>query len=274
MSALHPPPLDVLRIGFPVSHAAGERIQRSLVGARIADAIPDVVVFLEHAAVVTLGAQADPAHIRLPRSELARRGIAVAHTRRGGDVTFHGPGQVVMYPVVRLTPEERDVHAYLRLLEDVAIATASAFGVSAFRRPGLTGAWTDRGKLAAIGVRFQRWVASHGMSFNVNIDLAGFDAIVPCGLAGEAVTSLARILGAGCPPTDAVREAMEEHFRGALARGTGRDRGPVADRDGLIRALETWLPPERAVEAVDGDGGPEDGGHGGEHPEVDPADRG
>ena len=272
MSAAHPPPLDVLRIGFPVSHGLGERLQRELVAARIAGSIPDVLVLLEHAPVVTLGLQADRAHIRLSRAELSRRGIAMAQTRRGGDVTFHGPGQLVAYPVFRLDPGSRDVHAYMRLLEDVAITTAAEFGVTAYRRPGLTGAWTDGGKIAAIGVRFQRWVASHGMSFNVSIDLAGFDAIVPCGLAGEAVTSLGRILGACCPSLEAVREVMVCRFLERAGRRPGCEPGAAATPGELARALRTWLPAERVVEVVEDDARGEHGGHGGDDSGVDAAD--
>ena len=139
-------------------------------------------------------------------------GIAVSRSSRGGDITYHAPGQVIMYPILKLKGKEADVHDYTRRLEEVAILTAADFGVPAFRRGGMTGAWTDSGKIAAIGVRIRRWVTSHGMSFNANIDLAGFDAIVPCGLSGEPVASLAGILGKSCPSTRRVRDRMAHHF--------------------------------------------------------------
>lgn len=193
-------------------------LQEDLVAKRQADEIPDTVVFLEHEPVVTLGVRAKDAHLLASPETLAGRGIALAKTPRGGDITYHGPGQLIIYPVLRLSGDEADARAFVRRLEEMAIRTAAAYGVTAERRPGKTGAWTGHGKLAAIGVRFQKWVSSHGMSFNVDLDLAGFDLIVPCGLAGERVTSLKAILGEACPAMAEVRRVMIRQFEAVMGR--------------------------------------------------------
>lgn len=205
----------------PIPYADGARLQDALVAARIAGRIPDTILLLEHRPVITLGARADAAHVLLSADALARRGIELAKSSRGGDVTWHGPGQAVMYPVIRLSGREADARGYLRCLEEIAIRTAADFKVAAFRRPGLTGAWTASGKLAAIGIRLKRWVAFHGLSFNVNPDLSGFAAIVPCGLAGEPVTSLDVLLGKACPDMETARERLLKHF-GDVCRRTVR----------------------------------------------------
>jgi len=181
------------------------------------DAIPDTVLFLEHLPVITCGVRTKPEQIILTPEELTKRGIDIAESSRGGAVTFHGPGQLVMYPIIKLhdpksQTHKTDVHGYLHNLEETAIRTAADFDVTAYRRQGMTGAWTDHGKLAAIGVRFKRWVTYHGLSFNVNPDLSGFSAIIPCGLAGEKVTSLELLPGKQCPPLAKVRECLARHF--------------------------------------------------------------
>ncbi len=201
-----------------VPYAEGVRLQEELVRARIEERIPDVVLFLEHAPVVTLGMRSRPGHVLLSSAELDARGIGLCRTSRGGDVTFHCPGQLVMYPILRLGEREADAHGYLRNLEEIAIRTACDFNVRAFRRDGLTGAWTQGGKLAAIGIRFKRWVTFHGMSFNVSPDLSGFSAIVPCGLRNEPVTSLRELLGGAAPSVSAVRERMAIHFADVCGR--------------------------------------------------------
>lgn len=201
----------------PLAYADACKLQNDLVTARIADKIPDTVLFLEHAPVITLGVKAQPRHVLLGQAELAARNISLVRTTRGGDVTYHGPGQLVMYPVLKLIDDERDTRDYLQNLEETAIRTAADFGVHAFRRYGMTGAWTSEGKLAAIGIRLKRWVSCHGMSFNVAPDLSHFDTIVPCGLASETVTSLKALLGSGCPAIAEVRNKMSRHF-GAICQ--------------------------------------------------------
>lgn len=194
------------------SYRISTRLQEALVTARITGSIPDVVLFLEHTPVITLGVRAREHHLLLSRAELAKKNIQVVQTSRGGDVTWHGPGQLVMYPIIKLGEKENDAHGYLHNLEEIAIRTACDFGVSAFRHRGMTGAWTRAGKLAAIGIRLKRWVTFHGMSFNVDPDLSGFAAIVPCGLAGKPVTSMKDLLGKRCPAIADVRERMACHF--------------------------------------------------------------
>ena len=156
----------------------------------------DTLLLFELEPVITLGRSARREHLRLSQDEIVARGIALREAGRGGDVTFHGPGQLVGYPVMALTGARRDAHLFLRDIEETLIRTCGDFDVDAFRRPGLTGVWAERGKLGAIGVRFSsRWVTSHGFALNVSADLRGFELIVPCGLHGERVCSLERLLG-------------------------------------------------------------------------------
>ena len=172
-------------------------LQRSLVDDRRAGRIPDTLLLVEHPHVLTLGVRGDGgrSHILATDAMLASRGIEVHETGRGGDITYHGPGQIVGYPIIDLNPDRRDVHRYVRDLETVLIRTAADYGISAGRVEGLTGVWVDDGKLAAIGVRIARWITSHGFALNVTTDLDHFGLIVPCGITGRGVTSLARVLG-------------------------------------------------------------------------------
>lgn len=202
----------------PVRYADGVLLQQRLAAARATSRIADVVLFLEHHPVVTLGARGRTDSMLVAPEELARRGIDFAIASRGGDATYHGPGQLIMYPILRLGSSEADAHGYLFNLEEVAIRTAADFGVTAFRRDGKNGAWAAQGKIAAIGFRLKRWITLHGMSFNVNPDLAGFGTIIPCGLQGEPVASLGSILGPGCPSLRDVRAAMLRHFQQVLRR--------------------------------------------------------
>ena len=202
----------------PVAFSDGVKIQERLLAARAAGTIPDVVLFLEHQPVVTLGARGRKQSLLISPDQLARRGIEFAQATRGGDVTYHGPGQLILYPILRLGDCEADAHGYLYNLEEIALRTAADFGVRAFRRKGMNGAWTDSGKIAAIGFRLKRWITQHGLSFNVKPDLSGFETIVPCGLAGEPVTSLEKILGAACPSVAQVRDALGANFETVCGR--------------------------------------------------------
>jgi lipoate-protein ligase B len=202
----------------PLPYARGVQIQERLHAARLADQIPDVVLFLEHTPVVTLGQRGRNDGVRVSAEHLRTLGVDLAHASRGGNVTFHGPGQCVLYPILRLGSHEADAHGYLHNLEESALRTAADFGVPAYRREGKNGAWTDDGKIAAIGFRLKRWVTLHGMSFNVNLDLAGFDLIVPCGLVGERVSSLQRLLGGKCPTVPQVRDRLAQHFATVCGR--------------------------------------------------------
>jgi lipoyl(octanoyl) transferase len=210
-------PLVVLRPGL-IPYAEGLRLQEELVARRRAGEIPDTLVLLRHPHVITLGSSADPSHVLLSEAEREERDVELYEAGRGGDVTYHGPGQLVGYPILDLKPDRKDLHAYLRDLEEVLVGVATDFGVEAYRREGLTGVWTERGKLAAIGVRVSsQWIASHGVALNVSADLGFFDAIVPCGLAGEAITSLE--LERGAPVgMDEVAETLANRFADVFQR--------------------------------------------------------
>jgi lipoate-protein ligase B len=192
-------------------------LQRRLVGARKAGAIGDVLLLCEHPHVVTLGRNGQREHLRVSGRVLDQMGVEFHATDRGGDITYHGPGQVVGYPIVNLAEIRRDVVWYVRQIEETLIRASADFGVAARREPGLTGVWVDaaggRGpeKLAAIGVHFSRWVSSHGFAYNVATDLRFFDLIVPCGIADKGVTSLERLLGRAVEPAE-FRPRVVERF--------------------------------------------------------------
>jgi lipoyl(octanoyl) transferase len=211
------PVLAVHRLGT-VGYGEALALQSELVRARRAGSIPDTLVLLEHPHVITLGSASDPAHVLAGDAERARRGIELFEAGRGGDVTYHGPGQLVGYPIVALEEARRDLHRYLRDLEDGLIDALTDLGVPAGRRPGLTGVWTVRGKIAAIGVRVSSgWITSHGFALNVSTDLAFFDTIVPCGIMDCVVTSVERELGS--PVTVAgVQDAVAAAVAGRLGR--------------------------------------------------------
>lgn len=205
----------------PLGYRAAWEFQRELVVRRQREEIPDVLLLTEHPPVFTLGKTADRSHLLEAPSRLAARGAEVIETDRGGDVTFHGPGQLVAYPIVHLARWKKDVHAYLRALEAVAIETAARFGAVASRRDGLTGVWCCAGgrprKLASIGVRVSRWVASHGLAVNVTTNLGWFSHIVPCGIRNAGTTSLA--VETGRPLSlDVVADRVAISFAGVLNR--------------------------------------------------------
>ena len=189
------PPLHVRSLGL-VSYGEALVLQEHLVGNRRARTVPDVLLLLEHPPVITLGSGADPAHVLIEAEERRLRGIELFDARRGGDVTYHGPGQLVGYAILDLKPDRRDVHRYLRDLEQVLIDALASMGVASFRVAGKTGVWTGEGKIASIGVRVSSgWITSHGFALNVGADLSEFSTIVPCGLEGATVTSLERERG-------------------------------------------------------------------------------
>jgi lipoyl(octanoyl) transferase len=209
--------LTVRRLGR-IDYAAALDLQRELVEHRKRGEIGDQLLLLEHPDVITLGVRSrnDRSHVLETEASLSARGVALFETGRGGDVTYHGPGQLVGYPILELVPGRRDVHRYVRDLEEVLIRAAAAFGVAAGRVEGLTGAWVGDEKLAAIGVRISRWVTSHGFALNVNTDLSRFGLIVPCGITGRGVTSLARLLGRRVP-MDEVETAVIQAFSAVFA---------------------------------------------------------
>src|SRR5436189_4934793 len=189
-------PLEIRSLGV-LGYAEALALQRQLVEERRAGAIPDVLLLVEHPAVLKLGVRGDGgrSHILATPKALASRDIEVFETGRGGDITYHGPGQIVGYPIINLKPDRCDVHRYVRDLEEVLIRVAGDYGLVADRVPGLTGVWIGGEKVAAIGVRIARWITSHGFALNVTTDLDYFNLIVPCGIADRGVTSLSKLAG-------------------------------------------------------------------------------
>ena len=218
-------PLIVRRPGR-IPYARGLALQERLVAERQAGRVPDQLLLLEHDPVFTLGRNARAENVLFPEQTLRERGFEVFETGRGGDVTFHGPGQVVGYPILELPPERRDVHRYVRDLEEVMIRTCADYGLLAMRVAGLTGAWIGDLKVGAIGVRIARWVTSHGFALNVGTDLSAFDLIVPCGIRGRGVTSLERQLGHAVPIVP-VMDRLTAHFAAVFGRTV--QAGPEAD---------------------------------------------
>ncbi len=210
--------LEVRRLGA-VPYSTALELQQTLVTRRQAGEIPDLLLLVEHFHVITIGASARHRldNVLVSRTQLAARGVDLHEAPRGGDVTYHGPGQVVGYPILDLRPDRCDVHRYVRDLEEVLIRTAERFGVKSGRVPGLTGVWVGLDKLAAIGVRFSRWVTSHGFALNVTTDLAYFDLIRPCGIRGRGVTSLDRLAASSVRVT-VVQDALTTEFGSVFGR--------------------------------------------------------
>ncbi len=199
-----------------VEYGAAWELQRRLVAARKAGAVPDVLLLCEHPHVITLGRNGKLANLRAPENVLRQMGVSFFETNRGGDITYHGPGQLVGYPILNLADIRRDVGWYVRSLEEAMMRATAEFGIASKRVEGRTGVWIDvenvkgaeevqevmkvqevkeEEKLGAIGVHLSRWVTSHGFAYNVSTDLRYFDLIVPCGIAGKRATSLEKLLG-------------------------------------------------------------------------------
>lgn len=171
---------------------------------------PEQLLLLEHSNVFTLGRGADASNILADRDQLQLNSIDVHETGRGGDVTYHGPGQLVGYPIVNLKPDRCDVHRYVRDIEEVLIRTMAHYGIFGERIKGLTGVWVRNEKVAAIGVRIARWITSHGFALNVNTDLNFFKMIVPCGISDKGVTSLSRLTGLNIDLVEVARIAAQK----------------------------------------------------------------
>jgi len=207
-----------------VEYSEALELQTSLVEQRKQGLIPDQLLLLEHPHVITLGVRtgSDRSHVLASDAALAADGVALFETGRGGDVTYHGPGQLVGYPIIDLKPDRCDVHKYVRDLEETLIRAVAEFGISAGRIKGLTGIWTgapgSEAKLAAIGVRISRWVTSHGFALNVSTDLTRFGLIVPCGISDKGVTSIERLLGHPVA-MDEVAGAVAGAFRSVFDAG-------------------------------------------------------
>lgn len=251
------------RVGYRAAHD----LQAGLVEARVRGDIGDTLLFLEHDPVITLGRGANASNVIVPEERRRALGVELVETGRGGDVTYHGPGQLVAYPILNLNPDRCDVRRYVQDLSQVMVRLASMFGIGAGVVPGdskLIGVWVDRncphewpsdatirssnlGKLGAIGVRLSRWVTMHGFAFNATTDLDGFRLIVPCGIQSFGVTSLAALgvnEGQGVAPSELVEAAMGHFgavFDAEVIRATQAETGalyPLA----VSESLEALLP--------------------------------
>ena len=214
--------VDLGRIGY--EHAW--ELQKRIVAARKLALIPDVLLLCEHSHVITMGRNGKSEHLLASETLLRARGVEFHATNRGGDITYHGPGQIVAYPILNLAEIRRDVGWYVRQLEEAMIRTTAEFGITAARREGRTGIWVDvtgadgivsEEKLGAIGVHISRWVTSHGLAFNVSTDLSYFDLIVPCGIARKRATSLTRLLNREIEMTEA-EPKLVRHLGECLGR--------------------------------------------------------
>src|SRR6202522_3309973 len=205
-----------------ISYAAAYALQQQVVAARKCGDLPDVLLLCEHPHVITLGRNGKTANLRASDRLRAQMNVDFCETDRGGDITYHGPGQIVGYPILDLTEHRRDVRWYVQLLEEMMIRTSAEFGIVARRVEGRHGLWVDTAadqeeKLAAIGVHLSRWVTSHGFAYNVSTDLRYFDLIVPCGIAGKRAISLERALGRHLD-SEEVRRNFILHFGEAFER--------------------------------------------------------
>jgi lipoyl(octanoyl) transferase len=191
-------PCHLIDLGL-LGYAEAWELQKRIVAARKANAIEDVLLLCEHAHVITLGRNGKRENLLASEHVLRQKGVELHATDRGGDITYHGPGQIIGYPILNLSAIRRDVVWYVRMLEEAMIRATAEFGITAGREPGKTGVWVNSGhadeKLAAIGVHLSRWVTSHGFAYNVSTDLRYFDLIVPCGIRDRQATSLEKLLG-------------------------------------------------------------------------------
>ena len=208
-----------------VPYRKAEGLQKALVEQVISDGkTRGYLLALEHPHVVTLGRSSSPEHVLVPPERLKRMGVEVVETRRGGDVTYHGPGQLVVYPILPLERLKPDVHWFLRMLEEAGIRTLGSFGVKGARKEGLTGVWVGKEKVMAVGVALRRWVTFHGAALNVSCGLEGFDWIVPCGIEGRGVTSMERLVG-GAPLLPEAAGIFAGHLADAFGFSTVEQAG-------------------------------------------------
>lgn len=204
--------LWVERLGT-MSYGEALELQRQVARARIDESLEqDVLLLVEHPPVVTLGRSAKEHHLLASREQLAARGVELFEVERGGDVTFHGPGQLVGYPIIDLERHRKDLHWYLRQVEEALIVALAEIGIAAERNPGLTGVWTSGRKIASIGVHARDWVTWHGFALNVSTDLRYFELMVPCGIQSVVMTSVDHELGRGVAPMAEVEKLVSNAF--------------------------------------------------------------
>lgn len=207
---MHERHIQVVRLGR-TAYARCWALQEHLLSARIAGSAPDTLLLTEHDPVYTIGRAGDDNHLLASDTERAARGVELFHNDRGGDITYHGPGQLVGYPILNLDAYYRNLHRFLRDLEEVAIRTLHTFGIEGTRLPGYTGVWVNGEKICAIGIKTRQWCTMHGFALNVSTDLSFFDRIIPCGIFERGVTSMQRLMPAA-PPLAEVETELSARF--------------------------------------------------------------
>jgi lipoyl(octanoyl) transferase len=248
---------SIVNLGF-IDWSQACALQERVVAARKAGTISDTLLLCEHPHTITLGRNGNLQNLLASENVLRQKGVALHHSNRGGDITYHGPGQLVGYPIVNLAGIKRDVGWYMRTIEEAMIRASADFGVAAVREAGKTGIWAEpcegapAEKLAAIGVHLSRWVTSHGFAYNVATDLRYFQLIVPCGIAERKATSLEKLLGQAVPMGD-VADRLSRHFVSALYGQGPFDMRPVSgvqfleELEGAERCAPTSLPKTAAT---------------------------
>jgi lipoyl(octanoyl) transferase len=199
-------------LGF-IDYEEAWKLQKKILNRRLAGEVDDLFFLLEHPHTYTLGKVADRSNLLLTQEQLTERGIKVYDIDRGGDITYHGPGQIVGYPIIDLKKWKEDTHAYLRNLEQLIINVCKKYGLEAERKEGLTGVWIEDRKIAAIGIKVSRWITMHGFAFNINTDLSLFGGIIPCGIKDKEVTSLQKETGIKYDVEDIKKDLLEEFVR-------------------------------------------------------------
>lgn len=217
---------DLGRLDYAEAHALQDRLQRE----QIAGTLGPMVLLVEHPPTITIGRRGNPEDVVAPEAVLRARGVAVHETDRGGQVTYHGPGQIVAYPLVNVSA--LGLHEYLRLLEESVIRTIARWGIEGYRVEGRTGVWVGKVKVCALGIHVRRWWSTHGLALNVTTDLNHFGLIIPCGIRDRGVGSMEKLLGAGsCPTIEEVKAELRVH----LAHGLGME-----PTDGDATTLEVY----------------------------------
>ncbi len=224
--------LDIENLGI-VDYKLAWDLQKDTFQARLKNEINDKLFLLEHPHTYTLGKTADKNNLVGTEKYLSENKISVYEIDRGGDITYHGPGQLVGYPIINLTDWKKDTHKYLRSLEEAIILTCAEFGLKTGRVEGLTGVWIEDRKIAAIGIKVSRWITMHGFAFNINTDLSLFSGIIPCGIADKAVTSLEKELGHNVEMNE-VKNIFVKYFTKVF----GYDKFEMIDKKRIMNPVE------------------------------------
>ncbi|MDK2972265.1 MAG: lipoyl(octanoyl) transferase [Candidatus Sumerlaeota bacterium] len=209
--ALSPQPALFVDLGRMAYQEAWD-LQRAINERQVAGTLGHVLLFVEHPPTITIGRRGKHEEVLAPKAVLERRGIAVTETDRGGEITYHGPGQIVAYPLVNIQQLGFGVHAFMRAMEEAVIQYTASLGLKGFRWEGRTGVWIGKDKACAMGIRVRKWWTLHGLALNVRTDLNHFGMIVPCGIRDRGVTSLERLMGEKCPDFEQAKDGLKEHL--------------------------------------------------------------